>query len=184
MSHPGPFLSSGNNRAYSSGECFTCDGGYDNSQDSNLCATTEARYYSLAGSNDRKACTGKPNNSSWTSTTTGLSSVAGCSTLNWVCDGGFDNSQNANLCEATEAGYYSPAGSSDRTTCTDINKPGDSSWSSTTGLASFRGCWTCDAGYYKSVIENACLQTNIAIAVGYDHTCTILAGQVRQVLGG
>ena len=104
---------------------------------------------------------------------TGLDSADDCQ---WACDrAGFDNSQNRNLCETTQVGYYSPAGSSPRIACSDTAKPDDSSWDiSTTGLASFRECWSCDASYYPSRNRNACVKVNIAIAAGEKHTCAIL----------
>ena len=153
----------------SADDCWACDGGFDNSQNQNLCETTEAGYYSPAGNSARTSCT-KPDDSSWTSGT-GLDSADDC----WACDGGFDNSQNQNLCETTEAGYYSPAGSNARISCSDTTKPDDSSWTSGTGLAKADECWTCDnAGYYSSRNRSACVKVNIAIAAGDSHTCAIL----------
>ena len=133
---------------------WACDGGYDNSQNRNLCETTEAEYYSSAGSNGRTICAGKPADSSWTMAT-GLVSANECA---WVCNGGYDNSQNANLCETTEAGYYSPADSKDRTAC--AGKPADSSWTMATRLASTDECaWVCNEGYDNSQNANLCETT-------------------------
>ena len=136
-------------------------GAMTTSQNANLCETTEAGYYSPAGSNTRTACTGKPDDSSWTSTTTGLSSDAECSTLNWACNAGFDNQEDNAQCEATIARHYSPAGSNGRIACSD--KPDDSSWTTTTGLTSEADCatqsWQCDAGYDNQANSDQCEAT-------------------------
>ena len=82
--------------------------GFDNSQNANVCAETAVGFYSPVATNDRTECT-KPADSSWTSGTTGLSSVGECASLTWACDAGFDNSQNANVCAETAVDFYSPA---------------------------------------------------------------------------
>ena len=156
-------------------ECtWACDAGHDNSQNANACAETAVGYYSPAASNDRTACT-KPTDSSWTSSTTGLSSVGECVSLTWACDAGHDNSQTANMCAETAIGYYSPAANNDRTACT---KPADSSWTTTTGLNSIDDCntqaWSCDSGHYKSRNRNVCVKVNVAIATGISYACAIL----------
>ena len=111
-------------------QAWRCKAGYDNQEDSTQCQATITGHYSPTGSNDRIQCP-TPDNSSPV-TITGLTSVNEC----FTCEAGFDNSQNANLCEATAIGYYSPASSNDRTVCT--GNPDDSSWT-VTGLISQDG---------------------------------------------
>ena len=155
-------------------QAWTCNAGFDSQANSDRCETTVARHYSPAGSNARTVCSDKPDDSSWTATT-GLTSEVDCAAQAWTCDGGFDNQEDNAQCEATIARHYSPAGSNARIACSDTTKPDDSSWDiSTTGLTSFRECWSCDASYYPSRNRNACVKVNIAIAAGYWHTCAIL----------
>ena len=65
-------------------ELITCNGGFDDHDNNGTCEQTLAGHYSPAGSKDRTACTGKPDDASWT-TAIGLVSVDECT---WACDGG------------------------------------------------------------------------------------------------
>ena len=149
----------------SSADCNTrswrCNAGYDNQENSSRCDATILGYYSLANNNDRIACTGKPDNTVWTGSTTGLDSAQGCSTLTWACAAGYDSTQNSPHCELTEVKYYSPAGDNTRTACPA--KPNNSSWTTTTGLTSEADCntqsWRCNAGYDNQENSDQCETT-------------------------
>ncbi len=62
----------------------------------------------------------------------------------FTCDGGHDNTQDPTKCESTAANFYSPANSNTRTSCP---APVDSTSTSTTGLSSTVGCFTCDVRF-------------------------------------
>ena len=179
---------SGTTGLSSVGECasltWVCDAGHDNSQNANVCAETAVGFYSPSATNGRTACA-KSDDSSWTSGTTGLSSVGECASLTWVCDAGHDNSQNANVCAETAVGFYSPSATNGRIACTDTALPDDSSWAwaGKTGLALFRECWSCNANYYQSRNRNTCVKENIAISAGSSHTCAILADKSVKCWG-
>ena len=64
---------------------WRCNGGYDNQKNSHLCEETIVGHYSPAGSNQRIACTGKPDDSTW-KPTTGLISANECA---WDCRKGY-----------------------------------------------------------------------------------------------
>ena len=157
--------------------CWTCDGGFDNTQDPSLCETTQVGYYSPAGSSARTACTGNPADSSWISGTTGLTSSAGCSSLTWACDAGFDDYDNNDTCEKTIVGYYSPDGDSTRTPCYTVTFPSEATADNTsTGLNEANQCFICNNGYYKSRNGSACIKVRLPIVAGEDHTCLLIAG--------
>ena len=85
---------------------------------------------------------------------------ATCTTV--VCNEGYDDNDDDNTCEKTEAGYYS-AGQNrkTRTQCsTDGTKnqpiPEDASWQGT-GLVSAVACrWTCNSGHHISSDSTSC----------------------------
>ena len=157
-------------------ECFTCNGGFDNQEDSTRCQTTIKGHYSPADSNGRIACSAKPDDSSWTDAT-GLVSADECE---WTCNAGHDNQEDSTLCEATIEGHYSPAGNNDRTACPT---PADSTSVTTTGLASANKCFTCNTvGYVPAV--GRCERERIALAAGHSHTCAILNDDGNNSNGG
>ena len=141
-------------------KAWRCNAGYDNQENSSQCSATIAKHYSSVGSNDRVACPGKLDDSSWASTT-GLTSEVDCNTKAWRCNAGYDNQENSSQCSATIAKHYSPVGSNARTACPA--KPDDSSWTSTTGLTSEADCnakaWRCDAGYDNRETSSQCSAT-------------------------
>ena len=60
---------------------LTCEAGYDNTQDENVCAETAAGFYSPAGSNARIACS-IPSSATADDISTGLTSPSECFTCN------------------------------------------------------------------------------------------------------
>ena len=99
-----------NGKTYNACILVACDPGYDDHDGDGVCKETITGHYSPAGTTERIACV-KPESSSWLSGT-GLDSVHDCI---WACNAGYDNQTNNHLCEETPAGYYSPAGDSQRT---------------------------------------------------------------------
>ena len=122
-------------------KAWRCNAGYDN-QENSQCSATIAKYYSLAGSNDRVACPGKPDDSSWTST--GLTSEADCNAKAWRCNAGYDNQETSSQCSATIAKHYSweqCPGSVSGSRMIRVDKH-DRAY-----LGGGLKAWRCDAGY-------------------------------------
>ncbi len=65
-----------------------------------------------------------------------------------ACNAGFDNAVDATQCQQTPAQYYSPVNDKTRTACPT---PSGSSATTTTGLSSVDGCFTCDDTGYTPV---------------------------------
>ena len=140
-------------------QCWTCNAGYDDHDDDGICSVTNAGHYSPAGSSDRTACNTVtvPDDATADSASTGLSSANQC----WTCNAGYDDHDNDGTCSVTDAGHYSPAGSSDRISCNTVTNPDDATAdSASTGLSSANQCWTCDAGYDDHDDDGTCSVTD------------------------
>ncbi len=68
-----------------------------------------------------------------------------------ACDAGFDSTQDAAKCQATESGYFSLANENTKTAC---STPANAAAVTTTRRSSRHGCYTCNAGYWKSTQGN------------------------------
>ena len=137
----------------SANECWTCNAGYDDHNNTGACSVTDATYYSPAESSDRIACS-TPDDATANTISTGLSSANEC----WTCNAGYDDHNNTGACSVTDATYYSPAESSDRIAC---STPDDATADTiSTGLSSANECWTCNAGYDDHNNTGACSVTD------------------------
>ena len=118
------------------------------------CKKTPSEFYSTVGSKTRASCTNInniPGNAS-------LVAGAGADDECWACDAGYDDQDSNDTCEKTAAGFYSPAGSSQRYTCSPV--PSDVSVSTEVGLTSLSECWICnDAGYDDHDGNGICRKT-------------------------
>ena len=95
-----------------------------------------------------------PDDATADSTSTGLSSANQC----WTCNEGYDDHNDDGTCSVTDAGHYSPAGNSDRISCTI---PDDATAdSASTGLSSANQCWTCNEGYDDHNDDGTCSVTD------------------------
>ena len=119
-------------------ECFTCNVGYDDVDEDGDCDLTSQGFFSPAGSNDRTACP-TPADSAPVNTA-GLGQDSEC----FTCNAGYDNVDEDGDCDLTSQGFFSPAGSNDRTAC---STPADSAPVNTAGLGQDSECFTCNAGY-------------------------------------
>ena len=80
-----------------------------------------------------------------------------------VCNAGYDDDDDDNTCEKTDAGYYSAGNDKTRTPCgtdgtTSQPIPGDASasWQGT-GLVNAGACrWSCDSGHHISSDSTSC----------------------------
>ena len=70
-----------------------------------------------------------------------------------TCYAGYDSVANQAQCGQTPSGFFSLAGDKTRTTCP---APPHSSATTTTGLSSADGCYTCDGGYLKNTASSTC----------------------------
>ena len=158
----------------SANQCWTCNAGYDDHDDDGTCSVTDAGHYSPAENSDRISCT-VPDDATADSASTGLSSANQC----WTCNAGYDDHDDDGTCSVTDAGYYSPAGNSDRISCT---VPDDATAdSASTGLSSANQCWTCNAGYVRA--GNICARKITALVAGYSHTCALLEDKSVECWG-
>ncbi len=138
---------------YDACEVVDCNAGFDNTQaPTTQCQPTASRYYSLANRKDRVACPSTPAHSTDV-VSTGLSSAGACFTCNAA---GHDNTKDPAKCEPTAAEFYSLANSNTRTSCPT---PANSSPTSTTGLFSTVGCFTCDGGHDNTKDPTKCQPT-------------------------
>ncbi len=109
---------------------FSCSGSYSPDTSARSCVTTTQSCSITDGSG--------------TQTWDTQNNLYGTCTIT-ACDAGFDNDQDSTQCQATAAAYYSPANNNARTACPT---PNNSSPTTTTGLSSIDGCFTCSDGYF------------------------------------
>ena len=131
-------------------ECFTCNKGYDDHDDDGDCDKTITGYYSPAETNQRTACPTPAH--STPVTTQGLTTANEC----FTCNKGYDDHDDDGDCDKTITGYYSPAGTNQRTTCPT---PAHSTPITTQGLTTANECFTCNGGYDNFNAPHLCLET-------------------------
>ena len=110
---------------------FSCSGAFSVHTSTRTCVATT------------QSCSSVPNGSGTQNWETPNNRYGTCTITD--CDAGFDNDQDSTQCQATAATYYSPANDKTRTTCP---MPSNSSPTTTTGLSSVDGCFTCSNGYF------------------------------------
>ncbi len=125
--------------------CFTCAGGYDNTQDPTKCQQTAANFYSPANNNARTACP-TPSNSS-PATTTELSSADGC----YTCDGGYLKNTGENTCGVPSKGKHVNA-SGTEVSCSPITlqRGATATWIAGAAATADACPFSCSTGFVKS----------------------------------
>ena len=99
-------------------DCFVVSCDADFYKQGNGCVAVAEGEYSVAGSLNKRNCTGKPAHSKYTSDGGGLAS--GCS---WACDGGYWKNSSTN-CRLTPRGFYSGEKDNDKRQCSPVpSKP-------------------------------------------------------------
>ena len=142
------------------GDCeIQCGNGYQPADSSATGSTAECEQECSLGSTPDFGHA--PENSgrfAWDSLTSTFSSVCRVE----VCNAGYDDDDDDNTCEKTDAGYYSAGNDKTRTPCgTDgtTSQPipgGDATWQGT-GLVNAGACrWSCDSGQHISSDSTSC----------------------------
>ena len=113
----------GTGLTWGSWQVSECIAGYDSTQDSTVCSTTMAGFFSSSPQTGRTDCsTGvaqKPTDSHWRKSQRGLTRAEDCA---WDCNKGFY--KNGNECTAVTDGHVAAEGSTEQTPCQGNQVPG------------------------------------------------------------